>query len=504
MAFDDTEDAAIPEAAEYTAGSGAPAAPQPAADDSGAAPVAEAIPTDDSGAAPVVGGAATPQAAPAEQQGGAPKRFGPLGRIVSYLMGEGADNPAVLEQSAAAADPQRSMPRGDANLLAIEAAAAKGGDEAAWKLLQANRVAYNAKQAFGYAALNGTQQKRPDINAAVDAANQAADHVLDGQNVKFMASQAGQITATVTPSGGGEPQIFDLTPEQFRKYLTVGGDGQWDKVMQNKIPGTLQKIISGAGQQRSAPPPARQRSVGDTMQAQQAPQAGAEAPASNETNFGKTPSSMNLSGSDQRSQPAEDKTNYGEELEARAMRMFPSVSQQHQRDTWMAGQEEAEAGRTNKIEVAKQTGASRVSVAQENGAARRDVEFSKSDAARDVAETKRKGWEYASDAKKAAAQIAADQKAAHEGNVDARARIESARKAIATKRMTAGELSPEDKALEGQLVSQAGQRPAAAAPQQQAAPKPQAPGPAPVQGARFFNGQWYTRGSNGEAVPYRQ
>lgn len=512
MAFDDTEDAAIPEAAEYTAGEGSPGPQQAPADNSGMGPV-EAIPTDNSGMGPVAAGAETPQSpeeapayGPLARGARAVRAFpGNAKRIVSYLMGEGADNPALVKQAAITVDPQGQMPPGDANVLAVAKASQQGGEEAAWKLVQANRVAYNAKQAFGYAALNGTPGKPPDLMAAVEAANQAADHVLDGNNVKFMVSQAGQITATVTPPGG-QPNVIDLTPDQFRRYLNVGRDGQWDRVMQQSIPGTLQKLLTESPGAK-APPRGRER----VMPGSEQQEAISTAPEP-ETNFGKTPSSINLSGSTKRGPEQKDITNYGPELEARAQKLFPSVSQQAEAQRWMAAQEGQEQERENKLNIAKNTGASRVAVAQEAGSARRDVAGTQGQTQRDVAETKRKGWEYASDAKKAAAQITADQKAAHDGNVDARARIESARKAIATKRMTAGTLSPDDEALEKQLVSQAQagapqgqsqapQRPQAGAPKPAAAPGPGAP---PVQGAKFFNGSWYTRGPNGEAVPYKQ
>jgi len=64
---------------------------------------------------------------------------------------------------------------------------------------------------------NGNQQKPPDVHAAVDAANQAADHVLDGSNVRFMVSTGGQITATVKKPRLPAAAVFDLSPDQFRQ-----------------------------------------------------------------------------------------------------------------------------------------------------------------------------------------------------------------------------------------------------------------------------------------------
>lgn len=488
MAFDDTEEAAIPDAAEYTAGAGTPAPPQQPADNSGMGPV-EAVPTDDSGFGPVAPSAAAPQGAPA-QQGGQPKRFGPLGRIVSYLMGEGADNPAVLDQAAVQADPGKTMSKSDANLLAVEQAGARGGDEAAWKLVQANRVAYNAKQAFAYAALNGTQQKPPDVNAAVDAANQAAEHVLDGSNVKFMASQAGQITATVTPQGGGQPQIIDLSPDQFRQYLNVGGAGQWDKVMNATLPKALQNLVSGAGRQMSTPPQARMR----TPPGQQAPapQEDNTLPASepDRTNFGETPSTINLSGTTRHTTPEPDIRNYSAELEARARRAFPNQGPEMER--WMQQQEGLETDRENKVEIAKNTNTTREKIAETGAGAKKDVAGIQGETAKAVATEKGANWRYASDAKKAAAQIAADAKLAAQGNKEAQERRESARKMIAIKRQTAEKLTPAEEVFEKSLTDQGQQamspRPTPAA--QAPAPQQQAPAASQPSGNNAAAMQW--------------
>lgn len=450
----------------------------------------EAIPTGDDdaiGTAPTAAAATAPQPqgddgaipeGPVQEQQDQPKRFGPLGKIVSYLMGEGAVHPQVLQQAAEQIDPESGMSASDRNLMVVEDAAKRGGPDAAWKIVQANRVAYNAKQAFGYAAINGTQQKPPDVKAAVDAANQAAEHVLDGSNANFMVSTGGQITATVK-GPDGQPQVFDLSPDQFRQYLNVGGAGQYDKQMQ---PGGIARTLKTVTQARAPG-------------AQQAP-AQQEAPAK----MGAGASAPPVGSS------AGEET-YSPELRSRAWGMFPGAGSQKERAEWLASQQSATDTLKNKVDVAEATGESRENAAKARAAGGTEQQRLKNAGAKDVAETRLKGWQYASDAKKAAAQIAADQKAAHDGNVDARARIETARKAIATKRMTAGELSTDDKALEAQLTQQASQprqqAPAQQAPQQQAAPAA-SPGAPPVPGARFYKGQWYTRGANGEAVPYQQ
>lgn len=479
--------------------------PQPAAggDNSGAAPVA-AAPDDNSGAAPVAAAPGGQEAIPTQDAGlgtdstGQPATGpnGPIGRgvkkIVSYLMGAGAAHPAQLEQAAAQADPQGSMSPGDRNIMAVHDAGEMDGPAAAWALVQANRVAYNAKQAFAYAALNGNQKKPADLNAAIQAANQAGDHVLDGTSVQFSPGQNG-VTATVMSPGSEQPQTFNLSTDQFREYLNVGRTGQWDRLMQDGIPATLQKIAAGG--QRG------QQMAGGRMQP---PQPAGATPQPKQTNFGNTPSTMNLSGNQDAipDSATADNTGYDPQLVARADRMFPGITQQGQRDQWLAAQEQRQDELQNKVDVAKETGENRVRAARETGNARVQAGDRAAQSRENVQKDKSAAWRYASDAKTATAQITADQKAAHAGNLEAQQRVESARKAIAAKRATGATLSPEDEAFEKQLVQRAGSQPAQ--PQRPAAQQQAPQGQPPVPGAKFYKGSWYTRGPNGESVPVNQ
>lgn len=167
-------------------------------------------------------------------------------RFIGYLMGYGAAAPQeglAAAAQAKAADP--SMSDDDANLLAVQNAGQQGGPEAAWKLLQYNRTAYNAKQAFANAALNGTDGKPSDINAAAQAATQASSHVLDGSQTKFVATGPDAVTATVK-GAGGDTQSFQLNGQQFAQLLNLGGEGMYDRVLGNGgMAGTLKAITSG-------------------------------------------------------------------------------------------------------------------------------------------------------------------------------------------------------------------------------------------------------------------
>jgi hypothetical protein len=494
-------------------------------DNSGAAPVM-GIPDDNSGAAPVLPAAQAAPGASEPQQGAPPPGSagganfnagdvpGNMKKIISYLMGADAAHPNVIDQAAQHADPGGQMSAADRNLIAIDQVADKGGPQAAWPLVQANRVAYNAKTAFAKTALEGSQQKPADIKAAVDAANQAQSHVLDGSNIMFAQTQSG-ITATVKMPGTTQTQQINLTPQQFGQFLDVGGDGQWDKIMDSGAPATLQRLAQaqpqpsgGTGKMAVGMSAAQRRGGQPPAPAPQAPQASqdqeAETPAAPRarSNIGETPSTLNWSGTDAPLNPPDDKTDYGDELEQRAMRMFPGITQQTQRDQWMASQEDKDLDRTNRVDVAAEKGkndiekahiaaGAHVQGAEATAKARVDAAGLYSGAKRDAA----------------LAGIAAKQQQL--GQAAQNANSQRALKLIQTKIMAGQALAPNEDAfvqsLPGLAQPQA-QRPAAQ-PQQQnaflgAAPKPQASvNQPPVQGAKQFNGKWYTRGPNGESVP---
>jgi hypothetical protein len=211
---------------------------------------------------------------------------------------------------------------------------AEDGPHAEWKRVQDNRVAFSAKQALAYAAVNGTSQRLPDLNAAIDAANQAQAYVLDGSNVQFAPAQEGGVSVTVTPPGD-QPQRIRLSVDAFRKYLNLGRNGQWDKLTGRGVLATLQQL-SQPTQNRASPPQAKPQ-----PQPYVIPKGEGDAyvPPPLKTNFGKTPSTLNLSGNDYMQDPQPDKTNYGERLEARSWARFPS-GPESERQQWMAEQEQ--------------------------------------------------------------------------------------------------------------------------------------------------------------------
>ena len=513
-------------------------------------PDEEAIDTreDYSGAsAPVIGGAAggedfsgaqapvsplpgqepPPGAAPQGEEPSLMKNsYGPLAApargvksIISYLMGADAMPPEALDGAGKTVDPQGQMTSSERNLLALQHARDNGGDEAAWALMQSNRVSYNAQTAFAKTALEGTAQKPADLRAAIDAANKAQANVLDGSNVEFAPLQGGRvITATVTTPGGQPDQIV-LSPQQFARWLDVGGDGQWDKVMSAGAAQTLHRIAAegpsrGAtslgemrplpGANRARDLPAAAPPIDNSESDAYDPNAEGNAP---KTNFGKTPSTLNLSGSDARSAPVQDKTNYGEELEARAMRMFPSVSQEAERNQWMSAEEARYEAGQNKIDVAGETGRRKEEVARITGGAKVEAENARGAAQRDVAKTKNEGWQFANQNKARIEAAKLAQRATEMEHRDANSSQARAVKLLSSKMATLQPLNDQEKELAKQLGVQGLQAGSVTAPRSQAQTTPPAagvaPGAPPVQGAKFFKGSWYTRGPNGESVPYR-
>jgi hypothetical protein len=501
----------------------------PPNDNSGAGPVmaTPAAPDDNSGAAPVMptpqpqqpvadqvlngineSGAAASQASAGPPQVPMPDTSGagqpPVGQqapgaqggqskgIVSYVGGADAVSPQTLAQGAAAVDPGKNMSPGDANILAVKAAYDKGGEAAAWAVIQGNRVAYNAKQAFAYTAASGIQNKPADMNAAMDAANQAEQHVLDGSNVHFAPGTGGIITATVTMPGTKKPIIMNLTPEQFKAYLDIGQSGQYDKVTAKGVPATLAEVAKQQSQGAQGP----------DFDAQGHYTKGED--ANNPYN-----APRDAMGRSQAADPwarqfndkyGEERTkfdkNSDDELMYRANRQFPQMGQDREKQEWIAKQQGEEAGRQNKLDVATQEGVNKRDIADITARGRQGV-------AQTNKEGKVEATTIGSGNKLKGVEDTNKSKAGQQAGVQDRATMETARKSIASKEANGIALTPEETALKAQFTKSATRTPGAAAPQA-ATPQASAPTQRPPnvpQGARFHQGKWYTRGPNGEAVP---
>lgn len=368
-------------------------------------------------------------------------------RIASYLMGDGGLNPVVLDQGAAQVDPQGQLPPGDRNLLALEAANQKGGPKAAWAMMQTNRVAFNAKQAFAYTAIQGTPQKPADMNAAIDAANQAEQHVLDGSTVKFAAAQGG-VTATVSMHGSSQPQVINLSPDQFKAYLNVGGDGQWDKLMENSVPATLQRLSQQQPARAGATPPPRvPQQKGTPVIGQEEPSPGPGTDVNNAPS-GKDPWSK-------RWDDAADPNN--QTLEARADRIYGAnnAATNQQRNEWIEAQKARTEELENKVDVASEKGRNDIEKARVTGTYRNQGEGIKAQAGVDKAHV------YA-DGKLEQKRVAAEQALKHEEAVNGRSSASNAMRGIVGL-VNAGrfnDLNPQQKQAFEQMTSGQPQQPA--------------------------------------------
>ena len=296
-------------------------------------------------------------------------------KIASMLMGDGAAQPQVLEQTKQAVDPHSTQPPGNQVMMAIDAAVQKGDSKGAVALVQAARQGFNARQSFAYTALTGTQQKPADLNAAIDAANQAEGYVPDGSNVKFSHAGDGKVTATVTMAGTTQTQTIPLTTDQFKQFLNVGVN-HFDRLYNQTVPATLQQIASGrsmvgrqGGPQAQAgqTAPDQGQTGGDDNDATPSKAVQTGQPQATDVTQGDQPAKPGQfdanghytgkpvkSWADQQSEA--DQHGYGVELEKRSRALFPDVGHEQERQAWMEAQEDKELGRKNAVDVAAEKG----------------------------------------------------------------------------------------------------------------------------------------------------
>ncbi len=273
--------------------------------------------------------------------GAAPPNDSPA-KIASYLMGAGAAAPEEASKVVAQIK-QQGVSDDDANLLAV---AGSGDVGAQWAMLQYQRMAFNAKQAFARTALNGTEGKPADIKAATEAATQASAHVPDGSSVSFHADRLG-VTATVLLPGTSQRQTFEMTPQQFDQYLDLSKTSQWDRLMEEGgIPVALTKVgakpLRGGADQNGAN---QSDTSGDGEEKDDTPAMSA---------FGERADQRAPDGS--RPWIPYRTGRYSNGLENEALKMFPSIGENQKRNDWMAAQSDKEAERKAKVDAATEGG----------------------------------------------------------------------------------------------------------------------------------------------------
>lgn len=474
---------------------------------------------------------------------------GGVKKIAAYLTGEGAADPQSAQKMDQGVKHEHpGISDEDAYIMAVHKATEFGGPAAGWAMVQYNRQAYNAKASFARAALNGVDGKAGNAQAAALAATQAGAHILDGSSTVFTADPGrGGFTATVKVPGSNHTIGYRLTPEQFNKALDVGGEGMWDKVMEQGTPQTLQKISAvqapdaGASGQDQAQDNAQDQ--GDATPPAVRPTAGSPAALRQGDDFRHTDKAVVGGKSPDGAEPAvpgthdamghslspdaPDQTNYGDELESRAEAQFGpkgNLATRQARGAYMDAQEEKDLERTNKLDVATEKGKADLAKARQTGADRVAATTIGS-------ENRREGQVSAAKERASGTRDAATINAtARTQGYAQRAMIEATKQASRNTNAQANEANKNFRAF---LASSPGasdddvnkaatkygvQLPGTAAPQAttpqavapQAAPPTGRPSPAPATpsarpanvpaGARFFQGQWYTRGPGGSAV----
>lgn len=273
--------------------------------------------------------------------------------VLGYIMGKGAAPQQQADAAAAAVDPEGKLSPEDRNLLAVHQAGEVGGPGAAWAMVQSNRQAYNAKQSFARAALNGVDGKAGDVAAAADAATKAAAHLLDGSVATFKPDGGG-VSADVRLPGQSQSIKIKLTPEQLNQYLDVGSGGQYDKVLQaGGVPQTLQQIAKGQGEPLKGPGPQANAAARPGGRANNPAVRAGHAIVRDvvDANQPALPGMFDKDGH-YIGPPVPDNTQYGAQLESRSRAMFPGVSQEAQRQAWMAKQDATTTDQKNKIDIA--------------------------------------------------------------------------------------------------------------------------------------------------------
>lgn len=112
---------------------------------------------------------------------------GPMPDPQGYFSGAGAAPTATVQQLERQIDPSGVMDESTRKLLAVQEAAAQGGPEAAWGVVQHYNQKANAFAAIATAAAEGSPQKPPNLAQAAEAATKALANVVDGTTTTIRA-----------------------------------------------------------------------------------------------------------------------------------------------------------------------------------------------------------------------------------------------------------------------------------------------------------------------------
>jgi hypothetical protein len=218
----------------------------------------------------------------------------------------------------------------------------------------ANHVAGQTKLASAMPVLEEILKKPADVDAAIQAANQALENLPDGSNIRFSNAGYGTVKADVMLPGSKQiTHQYKLNTQQFAQFLGVGKDGQFGKLTDTFAPALLQRLAKA---QSAAP-----RGAGVTAQTHPVAQLGEASSLSAiidrlkqedaDKRIGITPDM-----SDEDKRKTRNKAKQENEWEMQALKLFPSGSQGDQRRAFVAVQRDKAAERQNRIDVARAGG----------------------------------------------------------------------------------------------------------------------------------------------------
>lgn len=430
-----------------------------------------------------------------QAQGDQPDLMGsgePNPNILKMLQGEGAVNPATLQQINEQARRGLHDTPADTGVYAIEDALNKHGPDAAAALVQANRVNYDTATATAFKALSGTGQKRPDLNRAIAEANRAQDFMPDGSNVIFSPNGNHGVIAVVTPPGQQHSVQYNLSIPQFKQFLDVGKDGQFDNMFNAGVPGMLQRLSNAQAEQNTDGTPVKDADEGgDNADAKNPNTRG-------ESEFGEGPSKKwlgvasrmdkdgNFAPQDRPGYNAEgnkvgakDATDADEDdtqpaprrgrgpgdgkdqdiadAQRRAFKLFPWMSQARQRAAFIQQEINAQSQNEAKLEQERVKGVNWTDRQRLINEGHMQTATANNQSKEKIAEGRNATWRYATDQKAQAAAQRLAQAAQHEQQVNQRADRANYLRNLARKATSGEALSDEEQRIASRYGAAASQ-----------------------------------------------
>lgn len=231
--------------------------------------------------------------------------------IMAYLMGSGAAPASKVAQLEQQADPEGTLDPNDRKLAAVQAASQQGPEQG-WAVVQHYRRTYDAYKAHGAAAL-----ARGDLTNAANSLTQAYTNLPDGYSIKFTPDVNG-VRADMM-EGDKLIRSQNYSPQQLAQFIR-SPQAAFDQVLSKGSINTFGSLSAPQQQQAQAAPAEPQ----------------AEDPEA--------------------------------ALEARSRKIFPWVSQESQRQRWIAEQLETQQNREavteGKVGAAAKTAEGRVEAAK--------------------------------------------------------------------------------------------------------------------------------------------